>query len=405
VKKLVHAIVFFFLAFPGSTFISPSSLSADTKSTSHAYRGDLNEDGKIDTDDLIELLKMLNTEPRSSRLRELADVDESGGTTIDINDLLSLLRVVSGTESPREFQPGPASGPHTLEIPMVYIEGGSFTMGYPITPIVELNKLGNGEAYSNDNALPGWSRRAENPPHEVEVSDFEMSVYEITYSQFADFLNAAYREGKLTVTKLAAVGANDFFTDQPFITLTGGHSQTENTCWISFNGDSFEVVSGRENWPAVFITWYGAKAFALWYGYDLPTEAEWEYAGNAGNQYIFGTDDGTLDCSKANYFDCPDLQHPVDIGSYAPNAFGLYDMCGNAWEWCTDWFSNTYYGNSPRKDPPGPDTGWAKVGRGGCWFTEVIASRNVHRYWIPPHHSDNGSGIRLVRRPTNAIYP
>ena len=96
----------------------------------------------------------------------------------------------------------------------------------------------------------------------------------------------------------------------------------------------FFAVSGKEIWPVVYVTWYGAKAFALYYGMDLPTEAEWECACRGGKQYPYGTDDGTINDSKANYNE--NIGHPVAVGSYPSNPYGLYDMSGNVGEWCHD---------------------------------------------------------------------
>ena len=106
-------------------------------------------------------------------------------------------------------------------------------------------------------------------------------------------------------------------------------------------------------WPATFVKWYGAHAFAAYYGVSLPTEAQWEYAAQGGQDLSYPTDDGTIDATKANYNEQnnhPDRGHVVAVKSYPPNPYGLYDMAGNVWEWCADWYDPDFYTNSPDPD-------------------------------------------------------
>ena len=118
----------------------------------------------------------------------------------------------------------------------------------------------------------------------------------------------------------------------------------------------------------VYITWYGAKAFALYYGLDLPTEAEWEYACRGGNQYKFGTYDGTFSISKVNYVD-NGFQHQIAVGSYPPNLYGLYDMSGNVHEWCHDRVGE--YTSISQINPSGEksDNYRQRALRGGSWVS------------------------------------
>ena len=130
--------------------------------------------------------------------------------------------------------------------------------------------------------------------------------------------------------------------------------------------------------------------------YRLPTEAEWEYACRAGTKTAFHYGD-SLSSKQAN-FDGNDpyggadkgpyLARTAKVGSYAPNAFGLYDMHGNVWEWCQDWYDENYYKNSPREDPPGPAQTSYRVFRGG--IREVIAA--IKEWWKPAQTS-----YRVVR--------
>ena len=187
----------------------------------------------------------------------------------------------------------------------------------------------------------------------------------------------------------------------------------QNPSAFSANGARKDRVQGMDTsqFPVDNVTWEEATEFCrklselpeekqAGRAYRLPTEAEWEYACRAGTttpfhygeslsstQANFDGDDPYLamdevikgaDPAKAKG---PDLKRPAVVGSYAPNSFGLYDMHGNVWEWCSDWFSPTYYKNSPKEDPQGPETGTIRVYRGGSW------------YWF-------GAGCRSACRPT-----
>ena len=140
--------------------------------------------------------------------------------------------------------------------------------------------------------------------------------------------------------------------------------------------------------------------------YRLPTEAEWEYAARGGkNEQIFGIGDGNnLSSSQANF----DGNHPygnaakgkylqktTPVGSYQANAFGLYDMHGNVWEWCNDWFGD--YSSSAQTDPTGATSGSVRVNRGGSWLMNGRFLRSATRYWESPTNRDMNLGFRLVR--------
>lgn len=152
------------------------------------------------------------------------------------------------------------------------------------------------------------------------------------------------------------------------------------------------MVAGHENWPVEWVTWYGSKACALYYGLDLPTESEWEYACRGGKQYKYGTDDGTLSTSKANY---TGIIHPVAVGSYPNNPFGLFDMSGNVCEWCHDWYGTYPSGNV--NNPTGAPSGSYRVMRGGGWFLDGYC-RSADRSYNPPDIGTISLGFRVVRR-------
>ncbi len=141
---------------------------------------------------------------------------------------------------------------------------------------------------------------------------------------------------------------------------------------------------------------------------DLPTEAEWEYACRAGTTTDFHYGD-TLSSHQANFVGefphgkapkGPTLQRPAKVGSYRPNAWGLYDMHGNVWQWCKDWFAEGYYKVSPKQDPPGPAQGDKHCMRGGGWNESGSSCRAACRSWCIADHRFGGNGFRVVVRLT-----
>ncbi len=172
---------------------------------------------------------------------------------------------------------------------------------------------------------------------------------------------------------------------------------------------------GKGNNPIVKVSWYDCTDFikklnALNEGiYRLPTEAEWEYASRAGSQkaYSWGKD---IDCTKAMYSnntlkseECVDYvksrglatDGPAPVKSYPPNAWGLYDMHGNVWEWVQDWYGD--YPNTAVADPKGVETGTERVRRGGSWFKYGRACRSANRNFAHPATKHNTLGFRIVR--------
>ncbi|MCZ7583135.1 MAG: formylglycine-generating enzyme family protein [Deltaproteobacteria bacterium] len=149
--------------------------------------------------------------------------------------------------------------------------------------------------------------------------------------------------------------------------------------------------------PVDNVTWEDADEFCFRVGGYLPTEAEWEYAARAGTaaKHGCGADPACLDGTAWHQGNAGGATHEVALKT--PNAFGLYDMMGNVWEWIADWYGAAYYAVSPENDPPGPDTGDYKVWRGGAYNTAAAAMRVSDRVaWWTTFHSGN-AGFRCVR--------
>ncbi len=149
---------------------------------------------------------------------------------------------------------------------------------------------------------------------------------------------------------------------------------------------------GCPNCPVESVTWADAHGFCLKLGKRLPTEAEWEYAARAG---ATGARYGDLETLAWTADNSGERTHPVR--EKAPNAFGLYDMLGNVWEWCDDWYDEHYYAASPANDPPGPRAGVARVLRGGSWNVEPWEVRVSYRIGTPPGFRVISYGFRCAR--------
>ena len=175
--------------------------------------------------------------------------------------------------------------------------------------------------------------------------------------------------------------------------------------------------------PVIEVSWKAAQAFCAWLTakekvrYRLPTEAEWEYACRAGSGALYPWGNSP-DPKRLNYRDEASKLGSHDkgsdgfpatspAGSFAPNAFGLYDMVGNVSEWCHDWRDRDrgYYKRSPFRDPQGPPSGEQKINRGGSWFVKAQFCTSNCRGWDRPDHAGIDNGLRVVCCPTEKVEP
>ncbi len=222
----------------------------------------------------------------------------------------------------------------------------------------------------------------EQPVHEVYLDDYWIDETPVTNEQFAAFV-----EDTGYVTEAERQGAAWGYKDGKFSKIPG-------LCWQTY------AIPGREDHPVVLVTWNDAKAFAEWAGKRLPTEAEWEKAargGLVGKLYPWG--DEEPDGSQSNFAKPPaEIPPTTPVKQFPPNGYGLYDMVGNVWQLCQDWYGALYYAESPYKNPTGPQTGEYRVRRGGAWnVIQPFRLRCANRGAIAPNYPVPNVGFRCAK--------
>lgn len=298
---------------------------------------------------------------------------------------------------------------NSIGMRFVRIPAGQFAMGndlppermrqlFPEYPAARLDELGD-----------------EAPAHAIRISrDFWLGQHEVTVGQFRAFVEQSGYVPESVRDGSGGYGfdarhdadrspAHDAFAgrDPRFSWLNTGFAQTEAH-------------------PVVNVTWNDAMALARWLSdregrrYRLPSEAEWEYACSGGQSLLYPNGDAPALLDRtANVFDASSASlwphwsayarpatdgfpFTAPVGSFEPNALGLYDMAGNVWEWTADWYDEKYYQHSPPVDPPGPERGTVRVRRGGSWHTWPLYARCSFRNVNSPETRYVLQGMRLL---------
>lgn len=305
-------------------------------------------------------------------------------------------------ESPSEGsgEGGGGGGGQAIPAEMVSIAAGTFSMG---------DSFGEGDS-------------DELPVHSVMLSAYQIRRYEVTNQEFADTLNWANGKGYLTTASTAtadAYGVQLLDVD-------------DSGCQISYSGGQFTVDTrdgqSMADHPVVEVSWYGAAVYSNWLseaqglqscydtstwafdssknGYHLPTEAQWERAAgwNGSSQNLYGNGGDTISSSDVNYarnnpLGLSAVPYTSPVGNFPAGSSpaGAFDMSGNVWEWCSDWYDSGYYSSSPSSDPTGPTSGSSRVRRGGSWDNIESVCRSALRGWSAPSNTDFRVGFRLAR--------
>jgi formylglycine-generating enzyme required for sulfatase activity len=219
----------------------------------------------------------------------------------------------------------------------------------------------------------------ESPEHSVFLPPYWIDQTEVTNSMFTEFLND---QGDQEQTGI------------PWFKETSMHAH------ISFDDEVglWRINPGYEDHPVVSVNWYGARAYCMWAGRRLPTEAEWEKAarGTDGRRFPWGND--RPNCEIANFDGKCFLRVSTEVGSYPNGAspYGAMDMSGNVWEWVNDWYDAEYYSLSPRWNPQGPSKGVTKVIRSASWFPHVYDVRATNRADYYPLNAGPDLGFRCA---------
>ena len=280
-----------------------------------------------------------------------------------------------------------------FEPEMVDIPAGTFTMGCD----------------GNRDDVEGGCDSDEKPTHKVSLGAFKLSKTEVTVVQFRAFVDATGY--KTTAEEKGSCWSYD---------EKGSWSEVKGNSWRKLGFDQ------GDDHPVACVSWNDTQKYLEWLNgetkpekpYRLPSEAEWEYAAR-GNQakgdkdgaYPWGQK-GSDGCDYANMADkkakaknpswttadCDDgYLYTAPIGKFKPNGYGLYDMHGNVWEWCQDWYGSEYYKSSPASAPEGLKEGTNRVLRGGSWYNSPWFVRSAYRHNSTPDYWSSHVGFRLAQ--------
>lgn len=331
--------------------------------------------------------------PTQSRVVESAKVVENVGAEALVMTTLVTNGGSQADQTTHLELVGPGDG---VKMEFVLIPAGKFTMGSP-------------------KREP--EREDDEEQHDVEITrPFYLGKYEVTRGQFRQFVEDTHFKTEAESDGLGGWGF-DFEAGE----CNGPKYHREKKALIGLGTNYSWRNAGflqTDNHPVMNVSWNDATAFGRWLGQKtgkairMPTEAEWEYACRAGTstRYNYG-DDPEILVNFGNTFDGTAMHRSMQgrtiraedgyvftapVGRFKPNGFGLYDMHGNVWEWCQDWFCKDYSRTSLGKDPAGPMSGDSRVRRGGAWSHHPGYARSARRDALPPMVRSCFTGFRVA---------
>lgn len=333
---------------------------------------DLNTDGFITFSELCSFIVPSASNAYQTPATSTLPGHELGEFVFRAPKTATTLPTMTSSSTPTDARRSNANAP-TAPNGMVLIPAGAFMMG------------------SED------GDEDEKPVHKVTLEAFFMDKYEVTVADFKRFVND-----------------QNYKTDAE---KDGWSYRWDGKAWEKMNGVNWRhnakgelINAANMNHPVIHVSWNDANAYAQWAGKRLPTEAEWEYAARSGSkQYKYswgnGNPAGNIADESAkrvfkdwtiwkNYDD--GFVYTAPVGSFASNEFGLFDMTGNVWEWCADWYDSGYYKTSVERNPQGPASGTQRVLRGGSWSGDTnMRCANRNRNF--PTVRNCGVGFRCVQ--------
>lgn len=243
---------------------------------------------------------------------------------------------------------------------MISVEGGTFTMGA-----------------TSEQASDADSD--ESPAHQVTVSDYYIGKYEVTQGLWEAVMS--YRGTCADGSSMSAYASDVWLGSNP-----------SSSCGLGANYPAYYV--SYEDIVDIFIPRLNQITGRT---FRLPTEAEWEYAARGGNKSRGYKYSGSNTIGDVAWYTSNSSSKTHEVGTKSPNELGIYDMSGNVWEWCSDWYGS--YSTSSQVDPTGPTTGSSRVLRGGSWDDGAGNCRVSFRGYGTPSSRNYGSGFRLVLVP------
>jgi formylglycine-generating enzyme required for sulfatase activity len=313
---------------------------------------------------------------------------------------ISLIMISCGSVSPESQKP--------IQTATIGSNGGVVTVITATTPDAPVSSmalfgtemvsiLGGTFSMGSNNESPG-----EKPVHTVTLSSFSMSRYEITYAHWVKVRDWSKSNGYSIITP-GNMGSEKYGGKQDenhpvtnikwydAILWCNALSEMEGytPCYYTSASQSMVYRSDHTNIQNDWVKWNAD-------GYRLPTEAEWEYACRAGTTTEYNTGN-SISGKDANYYDSGDSYDngTTPVGSYSANPWGLYDMHGNVWEWCWDWYG--YYNGEADNNPHGPSSGSNREERGGSWYFSPWYLPSAYRIFLNPGSAGYDLGFRPVR--------